>query len=83
MTFDSSRETISLCNLSQRRGSGARGQNVIDSGGEHRDIASGHDMASLCIADQFSRGRKAVGRNDGTVEGHGLQDDLREPFKDR
>jgi hypothetical protein len=56
MTFDAGREAVSLRNPPQRRGPGAPGQYFIDSGGEHRDIASLHDAASLGIADQLPRG---------------------------
>ena len=81
MTFNTSRDTVSLCNLPQPCGSGAAGQNFIDSRGKHPDIASGHNMALVCIADKLSSGRKAVGGNDRTVEGHGLQNYRRQPFK--
>jgi len=81
MTFNTGRDTISLCDLSQPCGSGAPSQNFINSRGKHSNIAPGHDMALLCIADKLSSGRKAVGRNDRTVEGHRFQHYRGEAFK--
>jgi len=81
MTLDTGRDAISLCNLPQLCGSGAPSQNLIDSRGKPPSIASGHDMALLCIPDELSRGRKAVGRNDRTVESHGFQHYRGEPFE--
>jgi len=81
MTLDTGRDAISLCNLPELCGSGAPSQNLIDSRGKPPNIASGHNMALLCIPDELSRGRKAVGRNDRTVESHGFQHYRGEPFE--
>ena len=87
MAFNTSRDTISLCDLPQPRGSGGPCQNVIDSRGKHLDIRAGHDMALLGIAHKLASSRKAVGGNDRTVEGHGFQHHcrraLRSPTKAR
>ena len=75
MTFNTSRDTISLCYLPQLYGSRAPSQNFINCRGKHPNVASRHHMALLRISDQLSSGRKAVGRNDRTVERHGFQHD--------
>ena len=81
MTFNTSRDAVSLRNLPQPGGSGTLTQNIINSRRKHPNVPSRHNMTLLCIADKLSSGRKAVGRNDGAVEGHGLQDYRGEPFK--